>query len=180
MKLRFGRFGAFLGCTNYPECKGIVNIPKKGEPLPAEMPSCPAIGCDGKLSQRRSRFGKTFFSCSNYPDCDVIVNSLDDLETKYVNHPKTAYVKKAKTGKGGKKAGSSLRISDDLKAVIGDAASSRGEVTKKLWEYIKKHNLQDPKNKRKIVPDAKLAKVFGSKKPIDMMELAKLIGQHLK
>ncbi|HEY5259056.1 MAG TPA: type I DNA topoisomerase, partial [Rhabdochlamydiaceae bacterium] len=40
MKLRFGRFGAFLGCTNYPKCKGIVNIPKKGDPMPAEMPSC--------------------------------------------------------------------------------------------------------------------------------------------
>lgn len=96
MKIRFGRFGAFLGCERYPDCKGIINIPKKDEPLPDEMPPCPAIGCDGTITQRRSRWNKTFFSCSNYPDCDVIVNQIDDLEIKYANHPKTAYVKKTK------------------------------------------------------------------------------------
>jgi DNA topoisomerase-1 len=180
MKLRFGRYGAFLGCTSYPKCRGIVNIPKKGEPPPAEMPSCPAIGCNGKITQRRSRFGKTFFSCSNYPDCDVIANAIEDLETKYIDHPKTPYLKKTKTGKGGKKRGSKLQISDELKAVIGEDAASRGDITKKLWDYIKKHKLQDPKNKRKIIPDTKLAKVFGSKTALDMMQLAKIISQHLK
>jgi DNA topoisomerase-1 len=180
MKLRFGKFGAFLGCTNYPKCKGIVNIPKKGEPQPAEMPSCVAIGCDGHMVARRSRFGKTFFSCSNYPDCDIIVNALEDLPNKYVNHPKTAYVKKAK-GAGGKKGGrfsSQMSLSPELKAVVGDEKLSRGEVTKKLWDYIKKHKLQDPKNKRRIIPDAKLAKVFGSKNPVDMMQLAGLLSKH--
>jgi DNA topoisomerase-1 len=180
MKLRFGRFGAFLGCTNYPKCKGIVNIPKKGDPIPDEMPSCVAIGCDGKISPRRSRFGKTFYSCSNFPDCDVIVNSLDDLETKYTHHPKTAYVKKAKAP-GAKKGGrfsSAMTLSPELKAVVGDEKLSRGEVTKKLWEYIKKHKLQDPKNKRRIIPDAKLAKVFGSKAGIDMMQLAGVLNKH--
>ncbi len=177
MKIRFGRYGPFLGCTNYPKCRGIVNIPKKGEAAPEEMPPCVAVGCDGKMTQRRSRFGKTFFSCTNYPDCDVIVNNLEDLHTKYVNHPKTPYVKKA--GKKGFKKGSSLKISDDLKAVIGEEVASRGDITKKLWDYIKKHKLQDPKNKRSIVPDAKLAKVFGSKKPLDMMQLAKIISQNI-
>ena len=49
MTLRHGRFGPFLGCSRYPECKGIVNIPKKGEKVytPEDMPTCPAIGCDG-------------------------------------------------------------------------------------------------------------------------------------
>ena len=94
MKMRHGRYGPFLGCTDYPTCRGIVNIPKKGETPSEDMPSCPAIGCNGKLSARRSRFGKVFYSCSEYPDCDVIVNSLDELETKYVNHPKTPYEKK--------------------------------------------------------------------------------------
>jgi DNA topoisomerase-1 len=180
MKLRFGRFGAFLGCSTYPKCKGIVNIPKLGEAPPAEMPPCVAVGCNGKLAARRSRFGKTFYSCSNYPDCDIIVNNLEDLHDKYVNHPKTAYVKKA--GKaGGKKGGrfsSKMKLSDELKAVVGDEDLSRGDVTKKLWEYIKKHKLQDPKNKRRIVPDAKLAKIFGSKTPVDMMQLAGLINKH--
>jgi len=100
MQLRFGRFGPFLGCTKYPECKGIVNIPKKGEPTAHEMPDCPAIGCDGKLSPRRSRFGKTFYSCSNYPDCDVIVNHIEQVFEKYPSHPKTPYVPKPKKGKG--------------------------------------------------------------------------------
>ena len=45
MKVRHGRYGAFLGCTRYPECKGIINIPKKGETaIPQEnLPPCPAI-----------------------------------------------------------------------------------------------------------------------------------------
>ena len=106
MKLRHGRYGAFLGCTNYPSCKGIVNLPKKGEALPSqeEMPSCPAIDCPGTLTARKSRFGKTFFSCSTYPDCDVIVNDLSELDSKYSDHPRTPYVKKARRTFKGKKA----------------------------------------------------------------------------
>lgn len=181
MQLRFGRFGPFLGCTHYPKCKGIVNIPKKGEPQPADMPSCPAKGCDGKMTQRKSRFGKTFFSCSNYPDCDVIVNDLGQLDEKYPDHPKTAYVAKPKGKKGA--AGGRQRayaLSEELQAVVGSGEMSRPEITKAIWAYIKKHDLQDPKNKRKIIPDAKLAKVFGSKAPLDMFQLASVIGKHLK
>lgn len=96
MKLRYGRFGPFLGCTKYPECRGIVNIPKKDEIPAKDMPTCPALGCDGNMVQRKSRFGKPFFSCSNFPDCDVIVNELHALETKYPDHPKTPYVSKTK------------------------------------------------------------------------------------
>ena len=82
MKVRHGRFGAFLGCTNYPECKGIVNIPKKGETVIAQedMPPCPAIDCPGHMVARKSRFGKTFYSCSTFPECDVIVNDLGQLD----------------------------------------------------------------------------------------------------
>ncbi|HLB53089.1 MAG TPA: topoisomerase DNA-binding C4 zinc finger domain-containing protein, partial [Chlamydiales bacterium] len=108
MTLRHGRFGPFLGCSRYPECKGIVNIQKKEDliALPSHMPKCPATGCDGTLTLRKSRFGKPFFSCSNYPDCDVIVNQLDELDEKYRNHPKTPYVKKPRRGRarGGKRA----------------------------------------------------------------------------
>ena len=202
MVVRHGKFGAFLGCSRYPDCKGIVNIPLKGEDLPPEkMPDCPAIGCDGKMVQRRSRFGKVFFSCSNYPDCDVIVNHLDDLEEKYQNHPKTPYVKKTKTtkktakkaakktskkttkktAKKTKKASNqpAYQLSAELSAVVGAKELSRGEVTKKIWDYIKEHQLQDPENKRKIVPDETLAKVFGSKESIDMMQIAKKISPHL-
>jgi DNA topoisomerase-1 len=103
MKVRHGRFGAFLGCLKYPECKGIVNIPKKGEEVISQenLPPCPAIGCTGQIVARKSRFGKTFYACSTYPECDVIANDLDTLATKYVNHPRTAYVKKKKFGKKG-------------------------------------------------------------------------------
>ena len=66
-----------------------------------------------------------------------------------------------------------------LADVIGAAAVARTEVVKKLWAYIKKHNLQNPKNKRNILADEKLKKVFG-KNEVTMFELASLIGKHLK
>jgi len=72
-----------------------------------------------------------------------------------------------------------LTPSQVLADVIGSAAVARTEVVKKLWAYIKKHNLQNPKNKRNILADDKLAKVFG-KKEVTMFELASLIGKHLK
>ncbi len=192
MQMRFGRFGAFLGCTKYPECKGIVNIPKKDDVLREDLPSCPAIGCDGKLAQRRSRFGKPFFSCSNYPDCDVIVSDLEDLPNKYIDHPKTPYVKKSKFGKKEDKAKPTkekkkkttrvqpaYKLSKELQEIVGASSLSRPDVTKKVWEYIKANKLQDAKNKRLIVPDAKLAKIFGNKQPLDMMQLARVLNKHI-
>lgn len=181
MQVRHGKFGPFLGCTNYPECKGIVNIPKIGDAPLEDMPNCPAIGCDGKLAARRSRFGKTFYSCSNYPDCDVIVNQLSDIDTKYSNHQKTAYIKKKKFTKKttGTRSVSAKTVSAELQAVIGVAESTLPETIKKAWEYIKKHDLQDPKNKRNIVPDKNLEKVFGSKEPLNMMKLSSILNKHL-
>jgi len=179
MVVRHGRFGPFLGCSKYPSCKGIVNIPKKGEETmsPEDRPDCPAIGCNGKIMMRRTRYGKPFFSCSNFPDCDVIVNSLDELEEKYSeNHPKTAYQKGTKKKGGGKRT---YPLSPELAALLNAKELSRADVIKKTWEYIKAHNLQDPKNKRTIIPDDKLAKVFGNEKPIDMMKLSGILGKHL-
>ncbi|MBM3197720.1 MAG: hypothetical protein FJZ58_00495 [Chlamydiae bacterium] len=72
-----------------------------------------------------------------------------------------------------------LKVSDELTAVIGKGPMPRTEVTKKLWDYIKKNKLQDTKNKRNINPDEKLAKVFGSKKTISMFEMTKLVSKHL-
>lgn len=194
MELRYGRFGPFLGCSKYPECQGIINIPKKGEITlkPSERPDCPAIGCDGKIVMRRTRYGKIFYSCSNFPDCDIIVNDLKDLEPKYdAHHPKTAYIKKkkgAKNSKGtkGSKGKSSSKssftkgfsLTPELIEITGSDNLSRGEVVKKTWDYIKKHKLQNPENKREIVPDKKLAKIIG-KDPIDMMKLAGFLGKHI-
>jgi upstream activation factor subunit UAF30 len=65
-----------------------------------------------------------------------------------------------------------------LAAVIGQAPAPRTEVTKKVWEYIKKHKLQDAANKRVINADAKLKAVF-KKDQVDMFEMTKLISAHL-
>lgn len=200
MKLRHGRFGPFLGCVRYPECRGIVNLPKKGEaPLPQEdLPACPAIGCDGKMMARKSRFGKIFYSCSNFPDCDVITNSVEELASKYPHHPKTPYQRVAKGKKATAKKGkavakkktastsrtpkspsSALQLSASLAAVVGSQQLTRGEVLKKVWEYIREHQLQDPKDKRVIRPDARMAAVFGSREPVQMFHMTKLLGQHM-
>ena len=93
---------------------------------------------------------------------------------------KKAPAKKAKSARKPNAAFmQSFTPSADLASVIGNAPVARTEVVKKLWAYIKKNNLQNPKNKRNILADDKLAKVFG-KKEVTMFELASLIGKHLK
>lgn len=209
MKVRHGRYGAFLGCTTYPDCKGIVNIPKKGETVLSQenMPPCPAIDCPGTMVARKSRYGKTFYSCSTYPECDVIVNDLDQLESKYPDHPRTAYVKVAKKGKPTKaakpaKAAKSTKkttktgtkaatkakstrtmpaqkLSAELSSLVGEQELPRTEVTKRVWDYIKAHNLQNPQNKRQIMPDEKLGKVLGTQEPVDMFKMTGLINKHI-
>ncbi len=72
-----------------------------------------------------------------------------------------------------------LTPSAELAQVIGSQALPRTEVTKKIWEYIKKHNLQDASNKRNINADAKLRPIFG-KDQVTMFELTKLVNAHLK
>jgi chromatin remodeling complex protein RSC6 len=67
-----------------------------------------------------------------------------------------------------------------LAAVIGAAPLPRTEVTKKIWEYIKKHKLQDDANRRMINGDDKLKAVFGGKKQVSMFEMTKLVSDHLK
>ena len=71
-----------------------------------------------------------------------------------------------------------LTPSPALAAVIGDAPTSRPQAIKKLWEYIKAHNLQDPKDKRTIVADDKLRAVLGADS-IGMFKLAGIVGQHV-
>jgi len=72
-----------------------------------------------------------------------------------------------------------LKVSADLEAVVGKGPMPRSEVVKKLWAYIKKNNLQDPKNKRNIVADANLKAVFGGKGVVNMFEMTKLVSKHL-
>ncbi len=72
-----------------------------------------------------------------------------------------------------------MTLSADLEAVVGKGPMSRGEVVKKIWDYIKKHDLQNPKNKRNILADDKLKTVFGGKSEVTMFEMTKLVSAHL-
>lgn len=73
-----------------------------------------------------------------------------------------------------------LKVSDALGAVIGSGDRARTEVVSAIWKYIKKHDLQDKKNRRNINADAKLKVVFGGKNTVNMFEMTKLISKHLK
>lgn len=66
-----------------------------------------------------------------------------------------------------------------LAEVVGSKPLPRTQITKKIWEYIKKNGLQDKKNKRMINTDEKLAKLFGGKKQISMFEIAKAVNKHI-
>jgi len=71
-----------------------------------------------------------------------------------------------------------VKVSDALAEIVGKGPMPRTEVTKKLWQYIKAKNLQDPKQRRQINPDEKLGKVIG-KQQIDMFQMTKKVSAHL-
>ncbi|MCM3871973.1 MAG: SWIB/MDM2 domain-containing protein [Pyrinomonadaceae bacterium] len=73
-----------------------------------------------------------------------------------------------------------VKPSPALAEVVGSKPIPRTEVTKKLWAYIKKNKLQDPKNKRMIKADAALKLVFGGKSTVNMFEMTKLVSKHLE
>ena len=72
-----------------------------------------------------------------------------------------------------------MNIGEPLQAVVGNKPLPRTEVTKRVWDYIKKNKLQDAKERRNINADAQLQKVFGGKKTVSMFEMAKHINKHL-
>lgn len=99
--------------------------------------------------------------------------------------------KKAKkaTKKAAKKSGkrkpnakfmAPLQPSAALAVIVGSKPLPRTQVVKKLWAYIKKAKLQDPKNRRNVRADAKLGPVFNGKKVVSMFEMTKLVSKHLK
>ena len=71
-----------------------------------------------------------------------------------------------------------MKVTDELAAVVGKGPMPRSEVVKKLWAYIKKNDLQNPKNKRNILADDNLKEIFG-KKEVTMFEMTKLVSKHL-
>lgn len=72
-----------------------------------------------------------------------------------------------------------MEISEELSVIVGSRPLPRTQVVKKLWEYIKKHRLQDTKNRRNINADENLRAVFGGKKTVSMFEMTKLVNKHL-
>ena len=93
--------------------------------------------------------------------------------------------KKAKKSSGKKRKPNAafmkpMQPSAALGAVVGNSPMPRTEITKKLWQYIKRHSLQDPKERRMIVADDKMKPVFGGKGRVSMFEMTKLVNKHLK
>ncbi len=99
MALKRGRFGQFLGCTGYPECRNIRKIAKSGQAAPAAVPldeKCPVDGAH--LVRRHGRFGE-FVSCSNYPKCTYIKRETTGVPCSRAGCRGEIVVKKSKRGK---------------------------------------------------------------------------------
>lgn len=99
MALKRGRFGQFLGCTGYPECRNIRKIAKSGAVAPAPVPldeKCPVDGA--QLVLRHGRFGE-FISCSNYPKCNYIKRETTGVACPRPGCRGEIVVKKSKRGK---------------------------------------------------------------------------------
>jgi upstream activation factor subunit UAF30 len=103
---------------------------------------------------------------------------------------KSSAAKKAPAKKAAKKGGAKrapnaafmkpMTPDAQLGAVVGASPMPRTEITKKLWAYIKKNNLQDAKERRMINADDKLKPVFGGKGKVSMFEMTKLVNKHIK
>jgi len=114
--------------------------------------------------------------------------STETKAAKETKAPKAAKAPKEKGGKaepaanpGGQKLNALQKLlqpSKELAAVVGTGPLPRGEVVSKVWDYIKKHELQNPENRREILADDKLEAVLGKKK-VTMFEMNKYLAQHL-
>jgi chromatin remodeling complex protein RSC6 len=72
-----------------------------------------------------------------------------------------------------------MKLSPELEEVVGKGPMPRSAVVKELWVYIKKHDLQNPQNKRNILADDKLKAIFGGKGEVTMFEMTKLVSKHI-
>ena len=73
-----------------------------------------------------------------------------------------------------------MQPSEQLQSVVGSSSMPRTEITKKLWQYIKRNGLQDSKERRMINADDKLKAVFGGRGKVSMFEMTKLVSKHMK
>ena len=72
-----------------------------------------------------------------------------------------------------------MQPDDKLAAIVGNKPMPRSEITKKVWDYIKKHGLQDKKKRTQINADDNMRSVFGGKSQVSMFEMTKLVNQHM-
>jgi chromatin remodeling complex protein RSC6 len=95
----------------------------------------------------------------------------------------TPKAKGASSAKGARKPNPALmkplQPSKELAAVVGSAPLPRPQMVSRVWDYIKRNNLQNPKNRREILADAKLRPIFGKDK-VTMFEMNRYLAQHLK
>lgn len=89
----------------------------------------------------------------------------------------TAKTQGAKRAQGGLAA--PVQPNALLAAIVGNEPLTRAQLTKGVWDYVKKHDLQDPEDRRTIRADAKLLPVFGGKERVSMFEMTKLINQNV-
>ena len=99
MVVKEGRYGAFLACTGYPECKHTESINSSGNGADTGIP-CPRKGCTGTIVEKKSRRGKIFFGCNRYPDCDFA--SWDKPFIKKCPQCASPYLVEKETKKEGK------------------------------------------------------------------------------
>jgi upstream activation factor subunit UAF30 len=107
--------------------------------------------------------------------------STETKASKAAKAPKEKGGKAESASAGGQKPNAlqkPLQPSKELAAVVGSGPLPRGEVVSKVWDYIKKQDLQNPENRREILADDKLEAVFGKKK-VTMFEMNKYLAQHL-
>ena len=105
--------------------------------------------------------------CPSYKGDQMVKKMVKSSKKKPARKPSAAFMKP-------------VTPSAALAEVVGSKAIPRTEVTKRLWAYVKKNKLQDPKNRRMIKADAALKVVFGGKSTVNMFEMTKLVAKHLK
>jgi len=128
MLIKKSRFGPFLGCSGYPECKNTRRIGKDGKPVALPEPTgvtCPKCN-EGELMQRRGKFGRPFFGCNRYPKCDYLVNDLAEV-AQYVPGAATP-----SSPKPAAKVAGTTRASDKRGAATNGSAPKKAAATTKI------------------------------------------------
>jgi DNA topoisomerase I len=141
MIIKKSRFGPFLGCSGYPECKNTRRIGKDGKPVPLPEPTgvtCPKCN-QGELMQRRGKFGRPFFGCNRYPKCDYLVNDLAEV-AQYVPGAETPSSPKPTTG--------AARASDNRGARANGSAPKKAAATIKTSTAARSSTAKKPAAKK--------------------------------